>query len=94
MGATLGDVADVRCEPSEAAYFDPPPGLSCGEYAGAFVEGVQRGYLVNPDAMANCGYCSYASGKEYLATLNIGPGDKWRDFGVFLVLVAAIGRKY
>jgi len=29
-------------------------------------------------------YCPYASGDEYLATLNIHADEKWRDFGVFL----------
>jgi ATP-binding cassette subfamily G (WHITE) protein 2 (SNQ2) len=68
----------------EAAYFNPPPGSTCSSYASAFVTQVGQGYLTNPDATTNCGYCQYASGVEYMTTLNIKPSDKWRDFGIFL----------
>jgi ABC-type multidrug transport system permease subunit len=75
----------VRCAPSEAAYFSPPAGQTCGDFAGAFVREAGRGYLMNPNATADCGYCPYATGDEYLATLGISPDTKWRNFGIFLV---------
>ncbi|KAL9050906.1 MAG: hypothetical protein Q9206_004901, partial [Seirophora lacunosa] len=82
IAATLPAV-DVRCAPTEAAYFSPPPGLSCVAYAGDFVQTVARGYLLDPEAVDQpCGYCPYATGREYMATLNVQPGDKWRGFGV------------
>lgn len=68
----------VRCAPGEAALFNPPPGQTCGQYAGNFVESVGHGYLTNPSATSRCGYCQYASGPEYLATLHIRPDEKWR----------------
>lgn len=75
----------VRCEGKEAAYFNPPPGQTCAQYAGSFVTDIaKRGYLLNPTDTTNCGYCPYATGEEYMATLNVFPGDKWRDMGVFL----------
>ena len=40
---------------------------------------------MNPDSTADCGYCPYASGSEYLETLGISPDVKWRNFGIFLV---------
>ena len=83
MAATLRDTR-VECAPSEAAYFDPPSGQTCLQYAGQFVREVGQGYLVNPDARGGCGYCQYRDGIEYMQTLNVVPGDKWRDFGVFL----------
>ncbi len=77
----------IRCAAGEATLFDPPPGQTCGQYANAFVQNAGMGYITNPAATNSCGYCEYASGQEYLATLNISPDQKWRDFGIFLVFV-------
>ncbi|KAL1841749.1 hypothetical protein VTJ49DRAFT_6663 [Mycothermus thermophilus] len=77
---------EVRCTPAEAAHFDPPPGQTCAEFAGDFVRKAGRGYLLDPDATAGCGYCPYTDGAEYLRqTLGIDPDTKWRNFGIFLV---------
>ncbi|QSZ29046.1 hypothetical protein DSL72_003556 [Monilinia vaccinii-corymbosi] len=83
ISATFSNVP-VQCAPEEAAYFNPPSGQSCSSYAGGFVTSSGSGYLMNPDATTNCGYCPYASGEEYMNTLNVSPGDKWRYFGIFL----------
>jgi ATP-binding cassette, subfamily G (WHITE), member 2, PDR len=82
LAATL-DNTPVRCAASEAAYFNPPPGLTCSSYAQDFVNSA-TGYLTNPDATSNCGYCQYSSGVDYMRTLNIEPKDKWGYFGIFL----------
>ncbi|KAL8894542.1 MAG: hypothetical protein Q9192_004232 [Flavoplaca navasiana] len=83
MSATLPTV-QVQCAPQEAAYFDPPPGQTCVQYAGDFVAQAARGYLLNPDATAECGYCPYRTGEEYMATLNVVPSDKWKYLAIFL----------
>lgn len=75
----------VSCGPNEAAYFNPPSGQTCLEFAGDFARMAGQGYLMNPDDSSNCGYCPYADGSEYLATLGISPDTKWRNFGIFLV---------
>ncbi|KAK0655003.1 ABC-2 type transporter-domain-containing protein [Cercophora newfieldiana] len=75
----------VRCAPNEAAYFNPPSGQTCLEFAGDFVRQAGQGYLTNPEGTTNCGYCPFSSGDEYLASLGLETGTKWRDFGVFLV---------
>ncbi|KAH0596640.1 hypothetical protein MHUMG1_05758 [Metarhizium humberi] len=74
----------VRCAANEAAYFDPPAGRTCADFAADFVARAGRGYLVNPNDTDNCSYCPYASGAEYLASLNIEPSQKWRDLGIFI----------
>ncbi|KAL8740759.1 MAG: hypothetical protein Q9190_006573, partial [Brigantiaea leucoxantha] len=74
MAATLPSVP-VECAEQEAARFDPPPGQSCAAYAGQFVQQAGQGYLLNPDATSNCGYCQYKDGTEYMRTLNVVPGD-------------------
>jgi ATP-binding cassette, subfamily G (WHITE), member 2, SNQ2 len=82
LAATLNNTP-VRCTPQEAAYFNPPPGSTCSLYAQEFVDSA-AGYLINPVATKNCGYCQYSSGIDYMRTLNIKPEDKWRYFGIFL----------
>ncbi|KAL1964230.1 hypothetical protein VTN77DRAFT_7188 [Rasamsonia byssochlamydoides] len=80
--------AKVVCAPQEATYFNPPPGQTCGEYAGNFVANVARaGYLANPNATSDCSYCPYRDGREYMHTLNVHDNDKWRCFGIFLAFV-------
>lgn len=82
LAATL-DGSPVECAPKETAQFDAPPGQSCGAYAGAFAEAA-GGRLLNPEATAGCMYCPYTNGNQYLTTLNLDAGEKWRDFGIFL----------
>ncbi|KAK3695733.1 ABC-2 type transporter-domain-containing protein [Podospora appendiculata] len=83
LAATMAD-QEVICAPDEAAYFNPPSGQTCAEFASDFVTQAGQGYLTNPDGMVDCGYCPYASGTEYLTSLNVMPDQKWRDFGIFL----------
>lgn len=83
LAATLASTP-VSCAPGEAAVFNPPPGQSCSQYASTFLASAGSGYLANPTATSGCEYCPYKDGTEYMATLNIFPGDKWRDFGIFL----------
>lgn len=82
LAATL-DGQPVLCDVSETARFDAPRGQTCAEYAGAFANST-GGYLLNPSASADCQYCPYSNGNQYLETLNIHAGEKWRDFGIFL----------
>lgn len=76
LAATL-DGARIECAPNETARFDAPPGQTCGQYAGAFAEGA-GGYLLNPGDTAGCQYCPMSTGNQFLATLNIEAGQKWR----------------
>ena len=84
LSATLAGQV-VRCAPSEAAYFNPPSGQTCQDFARDFVRQAGVGYLMNPDDTSDCGYCPYADGSEYLQSLGISPDTKWRNFGIFLV---------
>ncbi|TWU72067.1 hypothetical protein ED733_003385 [Metarhizium rileyi] len=74
----------VKCASNEAAYFNPPSGQTCRDFAADFVRNAGQGYLVNPNDTDNCSYCPYASGAEYLTSLNIETGQKWRDLGIFI----------
>ena len=88
LAATLKGIP-VECAVSETAQFTPPPGQTCQQYAGAYAS--QAGGHLLPDTVNSttlCQYCQLSSGDQFLASLNISPGDKWRDFGIFLVFVA------
>ncbi|KAK7431315.1 ATP-binding cassette transporter snq2 [Neonectria magnoliae] len=85
LSATL-PLISVKCSEAEFARFDPPPGSTCGEYAGFFAENVAKaGYLQDQNATSNCGYCPYSDGTEYMETLNVFPGDKWPCLGYLIV---------
>ena len=74
----------MKCGPLEAAYFNPPAGQTCAQFAGDFVTSVGRGYLTNPEATTACGYCQFKDGTEYMRSLNYEPSDKWKYLPIFL----------
>lgn len=75
----------VHCTSQEITHFSPPAGQTCGEYAGAFAR--FQGSLLNPDASSNCRYCRYKDSDEYLLTLSMNYGDRWRNAGLLAVYV-------
>ncbi|KAI6778376.1 uncharacterized protein J7T54_000494 [Emericellopsis cladophorae] len=60
----------VECANSELTRFDIPAGTTCGDYVRDWLDDT-IGYLSNPDAPADCGYCQYGSGEDYLSTLQV-----------------------
>jgi ABC-type multidrug transport system permease subunit len=86
LAATLSDI-QVQCGPAEAAMFNPPPGQTCGQYAQSYVNQRGTGYITNPTATSDCGYCPYSNGVEYMATINVNPSDKWKYLPIFLGFV-------
>jgi ATP-binding cassette subfamily G (WHITE) protein 2 (SNQ2) len=74
----------VVCSDTDLTYFDPPPGLSCESYAANFLE-TATGYLTNPNATSNCGYCVYTTGDDYAATMDYSYNHRWRDLGLCIV---------
>lgn len=87
LSALLHNVP-VNCSETETAKFTPPPGQTCGDYAGAFAD-VAGGNLLNPNATDVCQFCQLKNGDQYLAQLNISASDKWRDFGIFCAFVVS-----
>lgn len=81
MSSTLPSYP-VQCEGTELTTFDPPPGQTCGQYAGLFAS-MSPGYLLDNNATSDCQYCQYTTGRDFMHTLNVHDGDKWRCFGIF-----------
>jgi ABC-type multidrug transport system permease subunit len=87
LSAVLPDVP-IECATLETTRFNPPPGQTCEQYAGNFVNQIAKaGYLVNKSATQDCQYCPFTTGAEYMANLNVHRNDKWRCFGIFLAFV-------
>jgi ABC-type multidrug transport system permease subunit/ABC-type multidrug transport system ATPase subunit len=79
---------DVTCADAELARFDPPAGAgSCGDYLAGYMRGAGAGArLVNPDASSDCLVCPYASGSDYLRTINLNEYYYgWRDAGIVVI---------
>ncbi len=76
----------IDCSTKELAYFDPPNGGTCLEYAGAYVEQA-KGKLINPEATQNCAYCRYSVGDDFLSFVNISFSQRWRNFGLGWVYI-------
>ena len=54
----------VTCAEDELTRFDiPATAASCAEYAAEFLS-TAAGYLANPDATSNCGYCAMSKGSD------------------------------
>ncbi|THW13292.1 hypothetical protein D6D23_09817 [Aureobasidium pullulans] len=82
--ANLLEPVPVNCSANDLARFDPPAGQTCAAYAADYLAR-STGYLVNPDATSDCGYCPYSTGSEYAATMDYKYSQRWRDWGIFLV---------
>jgi ABC-type multidrug transport system permease subunit len=85
MMATAVHDVPIVCAPKEINHFSPPPGQTCGEYAGKFVQVI--GNLLNPSATADCAYCRYKDSDQYLGTVNMSYGNRWRNLGFILAYV-------
>jgi ATP-binding cassette subfamily G (WHITE) protein 2 (SNQ2) len=95
--AVAGNVS-VVCSSTDLATFNPPPGQSCREYAGAWVSNASA-QLLNPDATTACSVCKWTNGNQYLDGFNLGTDglleNKWAYWGIFfLFTVLNVGLVY
>ncbi|KAK6197339.1 ABC-2 type transporter-domain-containing protein [Scheffersomyces amazonensis] len=63
----------ITCSEVELAFFNPPSGQTCGEYMSKFLE-TRTGYLTDPEATTQCGYCQFSNADEYLLTIGAKAG--------------------
>ncbi|EKG22387.1 ABC transporter-like protein [Macrophomina phaseolina MS6] len=79
MATGVHDVP-VRCAAVEVNVFQPPDGMTCGQYAGAFAAAA-AGAIYNPQATSDCQYCRYAVADVFLHAYNMVWEDRWRNLG-------------
>ncbi|KAJ5640919.1 hypothetical protein N7528_000544 [Penicillium herquei] len=73
---------EVTCSGDELNVFDPPANQTCYQYMSNYLDAA-GGAIYNPNATANCEYCSMTSADDYLAAREIYYDDRWRDYGIF-----------
>lgn len=78
--------AVVKCSAREILTFDPPSGMTCGDYLDPYIQ-VASGAVYNPNATAACEFCSTSSSSLYLESVNALISEAWRNFGITLCYV-------
>jgi ATP-binding cassette, subfamily G (WHITE), member 2, SNQ2 len=76
----------IQCTPNELAIFNPPAGQTCYEYAATYLQ-TAIGYVANPNATSNCGYCEFKVGDGYLETLEFSWDQRWEELGIFAAFI-------
>lgn len=71
----------VACADNEYVSFQPPQGQTCGQYMQPYIQAA-GGYLQDPQATSNCGYCTYDSTNVFLTGVSASYSNSWRDYGI------------
>lgn len=75
------DGRPVQCSSSELSVFNPPSGMTCYEYLQQYLAAAP-GVLYNYNATSNCEYCALRNANQVLASSNIYPSQRWRNWGI------------
>jgi ATP-binding cassette subfamily G (WHITE) protein 2 (PDR) len=65
----------------------PPTGTSCGAYLTPYAQ-LAGGRIYNPDAMADCQYCTARNADQFLQSVAISYSTRWRDYGIGFAYIA------
>lgn len=77
----------ITCSTSEANIFNPPQGMTCGQYLQPLLEQAP-GTLQNPDATSQCRYCGVSNADQLLAGSDIFWSERFRNFGIMWAYIA------
>eukprot|EP00026_Physarum_polycephalum_P000540 Phypoly_transcript_00541.p1 GENE.Phypoly_transcript_00541~~Phypoly_transcript_00541.p1 ORF type:complete len:1444 (+),score=259.70 Phypoly_transcript_00541:181-4512(+) len=73
---------NVVCKPKELIRFNVGAGFTtCGEYTKEFLS-YAPGYIANPNATSDCGYCPFSNGAEFYAQFEWSNHHRWRNYGL------------
>ena len=76
----------VVCSETEYNYLQPPSGLTCGDFLEDYFK-TNTGYVNNPNATSDCAVCQYSVGDDYLESIGVFYGDRWRNIGLFCAYI-------
>ncbi|ESZ91198.1 ABC-transporter [Sclerotinia borealis F-4128] len=76
----------VVCSSNELAVMQPPAGDTCGEYLQSYATAA-GGSIYNPEAMADCQYCSSTNADQFLSSVAISYDTRWRDYGIVFAYI-------
>ena len=77
----------INCAEKELVTLQPPTGESCSTFMAQFISN-RGGYLMNPDDVSNCRFCSSRTTDQWMEpSFNIFYSHHWRDFGLFCAYI-------
>ena len=76
----------VVCSEEEYNYLEPLENMTCGEYLEQYFQ-TNTGYVNNPNSTTNCQVCQYNIGDQFLESIGISYGDRWRNIGFFCAYI-------
>ena len=65
----------------------PPSNQTCGTYLASYAS-ERGGQIYNPNATADCQYCTISNADQFLAGVGISYGTRWRDYGLGFAYIA------
>ncbi len=73
----------ITCAPNELAVMSPPANSNqtCGSYLSRYAAAA-GGQIYNPDATADCQYCSVSVADQFLGSVGVNWDERWRNFGI------------
>ncbi|TVY36705.1 Multidrug resistance protein, partial [Lachnellula occidentalis] len=77
----------VHCATNELAIMQPLPGQTCGDYLTPYAN-LAGGSIYNKNAIADCQYCSLSNSDQFLNSVSISYGTRWRDYGIGFAYIA------
>src|SRR5690606_16563137 len=78
LGTSLANTS-VHCAANEYLYFSAPEGLTCDEYMDRYI--TNAGGRLSEGCGSDCQFCAMDTSNDFLDSLNISFGNRWRDFG-------------
>ncbi|ESK91360.1 multidrug resistance protein cdr1 [Moniliophthora roreri MCA 2997] len=76
--------AEATCSQIEISRFDPPSGLTCGQFLGPLE---QFASVLNPDATSQCEFCPIKSTDQFLDLIQMSFDHRWRNLGIVFVFI-------
>lgn len=64
----------------------PRAGETCGTYLQSYATAA-GGSIYNPEATADCQYCSASNADQFLSSVNIRYSTRWRDYGIVFAFI-------
>jgi ATP-binding cassette subfamily G (WHITE) protein 2 (PDR) len=59
----------------------PPAGDTCGRYLQSYAN-LTGGRIYNPEATADCQFCTASNADQFLSSVAISYDTRWRDYGI------------
>ncbi|GAA97325.1 uncharacterized protein L969DRAFT_87260 [Mixia osmundae IAM 14324] len=86
LSSAIGNGQRIVCTDEQFSIVSPPGGQSCSAFLDPFIA-ANTGYVDNPNDTADCRYCQYAYGDEYLRTVGYSYSHRARNVGILFIYI-------